>query len=274
MIVRVVREIRLVPVLLIAAACLLVLKLLGLLVDGGYILPGAADNRGVAARAATLSSPARPQRSWAQEMFNFPDVTGSVDAPKPPPAAKPAAPADKPAPGAKPATPEAKPDGTVIPLDGGRQLSAGERAILERLHERRQELDARARELDIRENLAKAAEKRLEDRVNELKAVEGRIKTANDQQDEAETARFKGLVTMYENMKAKDAARIFDRLDMKILLDVATKINPRRMSDIMAQMTPEAAERLTVELANRASLTPKAQPASELPKIEGRQNGT
>jgi flagellar motility protein MotE (MotC chaperone) len=61
---------------------------------------------------------------------------------------------------------------------------------------------------------------------------------------------------------------------MKILLDVATKINPRRMSDIMAQMTPEAAERLTVELANRASLTPKAQPASELPKIEGRKNGT
>ena len=54
---------------------------------------------------------------------------------------------------------------------------------------------------------------------------------------------------MYENMKAKDAARIFDRLDMRILLEVATQINPRRMSDILAQMSPEAAERLTVELA-------------------------
>ncbi len=33
--------------------------------------------------------------------------------------------------------------------------------------------------------------------------------------DESEAARFKSLVTMYENMKAKDAAKIFDRLDMQ-----------------------------------------------------------
>ena len=57
---------------------------------------------------------------------------------------------------------------------------------------------------------------------------------------------------MYENMKPKDAARIFDRLDMKILVDVSTQMNPRKMSDILAQMSPDAAERLTVRLANRA----------------------
>ncbi len=70
---------------------------------------------------------------------------------------------------------------------------------------------------------------------------------------------------MYENMKAKDAARIFDRLDMKILMDVASQMNPRRMSDVLAQMSPDAAERLTVELANRAGAS-----GSELPKIEGK----
>ena len=58
---------------------------------------------------------------------------------------------------------------------------------------------------------------------------------------------------MYENMKAKDAAKIFDRLDLKVLVDVSTKINPRRMSDILAPMSPEVAERLTIELASRAS---------------------
>ena len=56
---------------------------------------------------------------------------------------------------------------------------------------------------------------------------------------------------MYENMKPKDAAKIFDRLDIRVLIEVANQINPRRMSDILAQMSPEAAERLTVELANR-----------------------
>ena len=77
---------------------------------------------------------------------------------------------------------------------------------------------------------------------------------------------------MYENMKAKEAAKIFDRLDMKILVDVASQINPRRMSDILAQMTPEAAERLTVELATRAG-SERTPPQAELPKIEGRPSG-
>ena len=78
---------------------------------------------------------------------------------------------------------------------------------------------------------------------------------------------------MYENMKPKDAARIFDRLDMKILVDVSTQMNPRKMSDILAQMTPDAAERLTVELANRAGGAQKTPGADQSPKIEGKPSG-
>jgi flagellar motility protein MotE (MotC chaperone) len=163
--------------------------------------------------------------------------------------------------------------GTVIPLDPPRAASAAERALLERLHARRQELDGRARELDVRESLLKAAEKRLELRMNELKDVEARANGAMQRKDEAEAARFKSLVSVYENMKAKDAARIFDRLDLKVLVEVTNQINPRRMSDIMAQMSPDAAQRLTIELTNRATASDKALPASDLPKIEGRPSG-
>jgi flagellar motility protein MotE (MotC chaperone) len=74
---------------------------------------------------------------------------------------------------------------------------------------------------------------------------------------------------MYENMKPKDAAKIFDRLDMKILIEVATQINPRKMSDILAAMSTEAAERLTVELASRGG-DGRSPSAADLPKIEGR----
>ena len=56
---------------------------------------------------------------------------------------------------------------------------------------------------------------------------------------------------MYETMKPKDAAKIFDRLDPKVLLEVASQIKPQRMSEILAVMSPEAAERLTVELATQ-----------------------
>jgi flagellar motility protein MotE (MotC chaperone) len=59
---------------------------------------------------------------------------------------------------------------------------------------------------------------------------------------------------------------------MPVLIAVVSQIKPRVMGDIMAQMQPEAAERLTTELASRAvGLAPAATPPGELPKIEGRQ---
>jgi flagellar motility protein MotE (MotC chaperone) len=61
---------------------------------------------------------------------------------------------------------------------------------------------------------------------------------------------------------------------MKILIEVSTQMSPRSMSEILAQMTPDAAERLTVELANRARAQPKSQDPGALPKIEGKQSGS
>ncbi len=121
----------------------------------------------------------------------------------------------------------------------------------------------------MRESLIQAAEKRLEARLAELKAVEARINATVQQRDEDELKRFKGIVAMYENMKPKEAARIFDRLDLKILVDVSTQMKPATMSAILAAMTPEAAERVTVELASRAA-SQKTQAADALPQIQGR----
>ena len=100
--------------------------------------------------------------------------------------------------------------------------------------------------------------------------MESQLDGAGQKSKENEAARLKGLVTMYENMKAKDAAKIFDRLDMRVLIEVVSLINPRRMSDILAQMQPETAEHLTVELASRATGMAPPEPAAQLPKIEGR----
>lgn len=242
------RDIRIIPILLIAICCLVVLKVSGLLLEGGYILN---------------DDPPKP-KSWAQETFNFPapgkmldaDVTGSVEKKD-----------DKPVVAAPELAPV--PDGTVVYPDPNRSITASERAVLERLQSRRQEIETRAREIDIRENLMKSAEKRIEGRIEEMKATEARISVAGQQKDEAEAARFKGLVTMYEAMKPKDAARVFDRLELSVLFEIASQIAPRKMSDIMGQMQPEAAERLTVELARRAS-GDKSSSANDLPKIEGR----
>jgi flagellar motility protein MotE (MotC chaperone) len=278
--IRLMRDFRVLPVVIVATATLFALKLTGLLLDGGYTI---AHPRAANAQTAVPMTQRERQRSWAQDMLGYPDITGSVEPTKTPDKTPPdKTPPDKTATppggeGAKPATNEPqKPvdppkttDGTPVPVDG-RPLTPAERAILERLQARRQELEARARELDLRENLIKAAEKRLEARVGELKDAEARLNEAMNHKDEAEQARFKGIVTMYENMKPKDAAKIFDRLDIKVLLDVASQIKPQKMSDILAQMSAETAERLTVELARLAKGPGKQPTVADLPKIEGR----
>jgi flagellar motility protein MotE (MotC chaperone) len=282
------RDFRLLPLVLVAIGCLFALKTFGLFSEGGYTLGqrlGGGNTLVVTtvptAPVTELRSPAvtmeiagvRPQRSWMQEVFNYPggDITGSVPAAKPKESEKPEPPVEQ-APESKAAS------GIVIAQDQPRQASAGERALLERLQERRQELDSRARELDLRESMLKAAEKKLETQT----AVEeagggGGAKTGpmaqRKEKEEAETARFKGVVTMYETMKPKEAAKIFDRLDIRVLLDVASQIKPQIMAAILAQMSPEAAERLTMELAVKPGSDRNVNP-SNLPKIDGRPGGT
>jgi flagellar motility protein MotE (MotC chaperone) len=109
----------------------------------------------------------------------------------------------------------------------------------------------------------------VDSKLAAIKEGEAQLATAAQKKDEAEAARFEGLVTMYETMKPRDAAKIFDRLEVGVLIEMASLINPRSMSEILAQMSAERAEQLTVELANRAQSSPKSG-AGGLPKIEGR----
>lgn len=288
------RDVRLIPLVLLATVCLFVLKVSGLLFAGGYTLGERLGNKSELTLTTADTIPdvtpiihadtsmlARSATTvpWARAMFNFggdgSDVTGSAAPPKPKEPAKdaPKDPAKEAATDAKPAKsadPPKGPDGKLVPLGpDNRILPPGERAVLERLQDRRQQLDARVRDMEMRESLLQAAEKRLEARLAELKAVEARINAVVQQRDEDELKRFKGIVTMYENMKPKEAARIFERLDLKILVDVSTQMKPATMSAILAQMSPEAAERLTVELASRAAAQ-KLQAADALPQIQGR----
>ena len=289
------RDIRLMPIVLLAIGALFVLKVMGIFFDGGYTLAqrlGGSNGIVVTTvpgpQIAEWRSPSQPlqlpqqqgqaKRSWAQDMLGYPnggnpttataraninignaDITGSS-------AAKPAPKKEDKEPPVPQAPESIAARGTLVPLDQQRPASAGERALLERLQERRQELDARARELDLRETLMKAAEKKME---TQTAAQEAQKNSPEGQRKQDESARMKGVVTMYETMKPKDAAKIFERLDPKVLIELATQIKPQRMSEILAQMSPESAERLTVDMATRCPNDRTLNPAN-LPKIDGR----
>jgi flagellar motility protein MotE (MotC chaperone) len=275
---RFVRDLRLIPVVALAAAALFLLKVSAIVIEGGYTLIAsrAALAQGLGAGqtakdfeipppTALDDTPPPPRgdrvRSWVRDIYGPPEYTGSVAKAEPAPVSAP----DKSAAPVEGAAAAQTPPDVVKP-----SLSPGERAVLESLQQRRQELETRAREMEVRDSLLKAAEKRIELRLQELKEVEARINGSATKKDEAEIAKFKSLVSMYENMKAKDAAKVFDRLNMRVLIELVNAMNPRRMSDILGQMTPDVVERLTIEIANRSGAVEKAATPVELPKIEGR----
>ena len=256
------RNIRVIPVVVVAVCGLAVLKVAGLVIDGGYVFDYDPQLRPSRPGRSKISTIPAVRRSRPVATKGDPDdITGSTHGE---PKEKPKE--EQP----KPEAPDTKPDGVVLhPEENQQPVSASERAILERLQSRRQELDARAREIEIRESLLKEAEKRITSKVDEMKAFETKTASENAQKAEAENARFKGIITMYEGMKPKDAAKVFDRLEMPVLLEIASQIAPRKMSDILGLMQTEAAERLTVELARRARRRQIGQRLRRAPQDRG-----
>jgi flagellar motility protein MotE (MotC chaperone) len=139
-------------------------------------------------------------------------------------------------------------DGKLVPLS---ELSDdnSEAALLARLGERRAALDKYASDLDVRAALVEAAEQRLNERTAALKDLEAQIAAMVDQKEAEKEAQFKAVISMYETMKPRDAAKIFDALDTRVLLRVARAMNPRKMAPILAAMTATRAQELTAAMA-------------------------
>lgn len=130
--------------------------------------------------------------------------------------------------------------------------------VLQKLAQRRTELETWAGDLAMREQLLKATEGKLEDRLAELKTVQASVKGLLKQYDQEQENKLKSLVKVYETMKPKDAARIFEQLEMDILLDVVERMKEAKVAPVLSAMNPEKARTVTEELALRRKMGAQA----------------
>ena len=135
-----------------------------------------------------------------------------------------------------------------------RLVTDSELDILQKLSDRRTELDRRSRQLDTREKLLQATENRIESKIVDLKEIQATISKLLKKHDEQKEAKMRSVVKIYEKMKPKDAARIFEELEMPILLDVVERMREAKTAPIMAKMTPGKAKAVTASLAHRRAL--------------------
>ncbi len=138
--------------------------------------------------------------------------------------------------------------------DADGNYSPAELQLLQSLAARRAELDKREKDLDMREQVLKVTEKRLEEKMAEIKKVQDNVNTALKTYDDKENAQLQSVVKVYETMKPADAARIMNTLDMKVLIEVAQRMSERKIAPIMASMDASTAKKLTMELATRKPL--------------------
>ncbi|MDE1901691.1 MAG: hypothetical protein KGI37_08620 [Alphaproteobacteria bacterium] len=126
--------------------------------------------------------------------------------------------------------------------------------VLKQLAARRAELDKRAHALDTREALIKIAEQRVDQKIKEMETLRLQLQGMVNQANGAQQAQLDNLVKIYETMKPADAAKIFDTLDMPVLLGVIQRMKPARTAPVLALMTPDKARDVTVALTKQDQL--------------------
>jgi flagellar motility protein MotE (MotC chaperone) len=155
------------------------------------------------------------------------------------------------------------PPATAPAQAGPPPVTDGEKSVLLELRQRRQDLDTRETTVKQRESVLTAAEGRLTARVDELQVLQTRLEALEAGRKQREDASWQGLVKLYETMKPRDAATIFNDLPMPTLLPIVDRMKDAKAAAILATMNPDKARDVTAQLAQlrlRAAAGPDDRP--------------
>ena len=164
------------------------------------------------------------------------------------------------------AGPKAAPESVSPDVDAAHQ-SATSHALLEipdtppglddvarTLQRRRAEILELEARLALREAAVRAAEADVVAQIERLEAFQLELEALVGAAEAEEEERLQQLVKMYESMRAKSAAAIFDQLELSVILAVAKRMREARMAAILAAMNPSRARVVTTELAREREL--------------------
>jgi len=137
--------------------------------------------------------------------------------------------------------------------------------IRQELAERDRAAAARQRQLDLREQAAKAAERRLGAAAAAQAATPPAAAAPPPEPETSESERLDDLAKIYQAMKPKAAAPIFEQLSLEVQVKVAGRMRERSTAQIMAAMSPKAAATLTMAIAKRQTSYTVLSPSGSMP---------
>jgi flagellar motility protein MotE (MotC chaperone) len=125
------------------------------------------------------------------------------------------------------------------------------------LSEREERLAVQEAALADRSAALALADEAIRTRLVELEAAEAELRKTLALADGAAESDLARLTTVYEAMKPKDAAPLFDAMDGEFAAGFLGRMRPDAAAAIMAGMAPEKAYAVSAILAGRNSSAPK-----------------
>lgn len=129
-------------------------------------------------------------------------------------------------------------------------------AVLDALAERESRVAELERQVRLRMAALEEADHALEKRLMDLRQAESALRETLAMADAAADKDITRLVTVYENMKPKDAAALFETMQPSFAAGFLGRMNPQAAAGVMAGLNPDTAHAISVELAGRNANVP------------------
>ena len=129
-----------------------------------------------------------------------------------------------------------------------------EAQILKNLSQKKQIIENKQEEIETKQSALKSTEKRIDDKLVQLKKTQSDVEAYLKKYQQQENLKIKSLVKIYENMRPKDAAKIFDELDNGTLFELISNMREARVAPILANMNPVKAKEISMEFAKKESI--------------------
>ena len=120
---------------------------------------------------------------------------------------------------------------------------------LRELSARQRELDAVEREVEMKRRIVEASEARIDDKIRLLKGMRRSIEGVLNARKKGHDDRINRLVQIYETMKPKDAAAIFNQMDISLSVELARGMTRKSFAAVLSEMEPEKAKKLAERFA-------------------------
>lgn len=130
------------------------------------------------------------------------------------------------------------------------------REALRVLRERSTELDQREAQLGLRLQTLRLAEDEIEANLAALQEAEASLKATLALADGAAESDIDRLTSVYQNMKPKDAAALFEQMDATFAAGFLGRMQPAAAAAVLAGMSSEKAYTVSVVLAGRNAAVP------------------